>query len=63
MKEPLFIPISKTEMKLRTKLKMCFTTLEEDESPSLEDIGLMVLVGGFVVWAVLLGISVMASNL
>ncbi len=58
MREPLFVPVSDTEMKLRTKLKTFFLC-EEDETPSFEDIAILVGVGVVSLWAVLLGLSVM----
>lgn len=62
MKEPIFNPITETEMKLRTKIKMFFFC-EEDETPSFEDIAIISVLGLFVLVPMALGIVVRVLNL
>ena len=53
MKEPVFIPFSETELKLRTKIKT-FLFCDEDETPSFEDKVIMVIIGVLILWPILL---------
>lgn len=55
MKEPIYNPITESEMKLRTKLKTFFLC-EEDETPSFEDVAIMSVLGLFVLVPMVLGV-------
>ncbi len=61
MKQPIYIPITETERKLRTKLKTFFLC-EEDETPSFEDKAIMVALALFVGVPMVLGLVVRVLN-
>ena len=62
MKEPIFIPVSESEMKLRTKLKTLLLC-EEDETPSFEDVAIISILGLFVLVPIVLGLVVRVLNM
>lgn len=62
MKQPAYIPISDTERRLRTKIKTFFFC-EEDETPSLEDQAIMVVLALFVGVPMVMGVVVRVLNL
>ncbi|MDX1769910.1 MAG: hypothetical protein R3328_00145 [Planococcaceae bacterium] len=62
MKEPIYNPVTESEMKLRTKLKTLLLC-EEDETPSFEDIAIISVLGLFVLVPMVLGLVVRVLNL